>query len=96
MKTYIHTCCVCQNSFVSSKSCAYFCSGECKSLYDKVKYQMKKAKRQPAPQSDNMKQYYAYCEKHGFVTYGKFQALKTANALKEQRRAKNEQQNVEQ
>lgn len=83
MERHLHTCRVCQTQFISTMPRARFCSRECKRLYDKERYRKEKARRKAAPQSDNMKQYYAYCEKHGFVTYGKFQALKTVNALKE-------------
>jgi hypothetical protein len=81
MKLYKHTCCVCKREFYSKCSHANLCSKDCRKIRDK-QYR-EKARWKPVPQSENIKQYYEYCEKHGFITYGKYQAMKTAEALKQ-------------
>ena len=96
MKTYIHTCCVCKKTFVSSTSRAVVCSNDCRNTYRAEQRRIKSLQNNETNLDRALKEYNEYCEKHGFVTYGKFKAMKTANALKEQRRAKNEQQHVEQ
>lgn len=85
MKEYIHKCSVCQNYFKTTLPHASICSAECRKLHGQEYLRLKRAMRKPAPPSENMKEYYAYCEANGFVTYGKFQAIKTTHALKEQR-----------
>lgn len=72
MNLHSHTCIVCQRHFNSKATHANICSAECRKLRDKQFYHRQKLVRKPKPQSDNMKEYYAYCEKNGFVTYGNF------------------------
>lgn len=86
MKEKVRICRICKNEFITTAPRTWTCSHECRSIYNAEKYRrIKERQKRPKTQSDNMKEYYAYCEKNGFITYGKFQAMKTAQALKEQR-----------